>query len=185
MQLTSEELGKIGIFPNNRNVSPVYRQGWDKYFLDLAYKVSERSIDANTHHGCVLVRDKIPLIMGYNGFPPNSPDSIMPNTRNGGFKYLLINHSEENCIYLAARSGINIDGATAYISGRPCQMCAKRLVSCNITNWYIGNISHTESEVDNILFRFWVEKFGVNINQWCDRDNRFKRIYVNGLSFSE
>jgi dCMP deaminase len=49
------------------------RKDWDKYFMDIAFMVSERSTCPRLHVGAVLVNDKRIKATGYNGSPKGFP----------------------------------------------------------------------------------------------------------------
>ena len=56
------------------------RINWDQYFMSMAIL---RSSCHRLNVGCVLVRDKHVISMGYNGFLPNSKhESIVINKQN-------------------------------------------------------------------------------------------------------
>jgi dCMP deaminase len=65
-------------------------------------------------------------------------------------------HAEQNAVFFAAKNGININGATAYITHAPCLQCAKALVSSGIVRvvyekWYMdstGLIFLRECEIE-------------------------------------
>jgi dCMP deaminase len=92
---------------------------WDSYFLALAFLISERSHDEQTKHGCVIVdKDHHIIGTGYNGFPRNINEYMLPNVRP--LKYDWMIHSEANAIYNSTKKPIN---CTAYVTGKPCQNC--------------------------------------------------------------
>lgn len=159
--MTDNELEKIGIFSDNRNVVPFDREDWDQYWLGEAEKVSERSHDSQTKHGTVLVKDNRRLVSGYNGWPPGAPDDIIPNVRP--WKYDFVGHSEEAALIHAARKGISVEGATAYITGHPCHNCCRLLICAGIKKWIIGSRGYQASEKDLILRKFWIETFNVEV----------------------
>lgn len=141
------------------------RPSWDDYFLDLAISISKRSHDSQTQHGCLIVKDNRILSSGYNGFPSGSNDKIIPNIRKDNKKYPFINHAEISAIFNCAKNGISLDGSKIYITGKPCHNCAKALVSVGILDWVIGNKGHVSSEEEDLLYEFWVQEFGVKVNQ--------------------
>ena len=49
--------------------SPLVQGKWDVRFLRLAHEVAKWSKDPSTKVGCILVKDKKVISMGYNGFP--------------------------------------------------------------------------------------------------------------------
>ncbi|MEX0322831.1 MAG: cytidine/deoxycytidylate deaminase family protein [Puniceicoccaceae bacterium] len=82
--------------------------------------------------GCILVTagkqaNRI-IAAGYNGFLPGAPH--ISHVRDG--HELATVHAEQNAIADAARRGISLEGATAYISHFPCINCAKLLASAGI-----------------------------------------------------
>lgn len=104
------------------------RPSWDVYFLGLAQMASQRSPDGSTQHGCVLVRDKVPVITGFNGLPAEGDDSAYPQHRDPGVnKYVFYSHAEENAVALAAYKGRATRGCTAYVTGLPCVKCLRLL----------------------------------------------------------
>lgn len=125
------------------------RPDWDIYFLQLASQVAQRSCDPSTQHGCVLVIDKVPVMMGYNGLPAGTDDGAYPQTRPE--KYWFYCHSEENAVALAARRGVSTDGATAYVTGAPCVRCLRLLWQAGIrrvVHWASRGWTLDESEAE-------------------------------------
>ena len=45
----------------------IIRPGWDKYFMDLCFRVAQRTNCMKRAVGCVLVKDKRIVSTGYNG----------------------------------------------------------------------------------------------------------------------
>ena len=104
------------------------RLSWDEYFMSVAFLISARSSCKRLHVGCVLVKDNRIIATGYNGFLPNMPhQSIIRNGHEQGTV-----HAEQNAIADCARRGMNIEGATAYITHYPCLNCAKILSAAGI-----------------------------------------------------
>lgn len=44
-------------------------QRWDRFFIKITQDAAEMSKDRSTKVGAVIVRDKIVLSTGWNGFP--------------------------------------------------------------------------------------------------------------------
>lgn len=103
---------------------------WTDYFLGVAFLVSQRSKDAQTKHGCILV-DRFNRIVGcgYNSFARGMPDKDLPNTRPK--KYPLMLHAEKNAI-LNCTVDLRGAGATAYVTGHCCFPCAYDLWQAGI-----------------------------------------------------
>lgn len=161
--MTAEELAQIHITPENTYHAENIVPSWDDHWMSIAYQYAKRSHDAQTKHGCVIVRNNIPLSMGYNGAPSGAPDSIIPNIRQDGAKYPYYLHSELNAIINAAKKGISIDGAVIYVTGHPCAECCKLLCACNIHTWIIGDVGHVASPHDEVMKKFWKTIYKIDV----------------------
>lgn len=166
--LSAAELAAIGITEDNRFHVEHKVLDWDRYFYEIACLVAQRSHDADTQHGCLLVRGRNIVSAGYNGFPSGAPDHLLPNTRlndPSAMKLCFINHAEISAIFDAAKRGVSIQGCTAYITGPSCSDCCRALVSCGIVNWVIGPKSHKRTEQSFILSQFWKNVYNVNVKE--------------------
>lgn len=108
------------------------RPSWDEYFMSTALLMSSRSACERLHVGCVLVSggehsNRI-IAAGYNGFLPGIPHRS--RVRDGHEQATV--HAEQNAIADAARRGVPVQGATAYITHFPCINCAKILAAAGI-----------------------------------------------------
>jgi dCMP deaminase len=108
------------------------RPSWDEYFMATALLIASRSACGRLHVGCVLVsggehRHRI-VAAGYNGFLPGC--SHQSRLRDGHEQATV--HAEQNAIADAAKRGVSVVGATAYISHFPCVNCAKILAAAGI-----------------------------------------------------
>lgn len=108
------------------------RPSWDDYFMATALLMASRSACGRLHVGCVLVssgehRNRI-VAAGYNGFLPGTPHQS--RLRDGHEQATV--HAEQNAIADAARRGVSVAGATAYVSHFPCVNCAKVLAAAGV-----------------------------------------------------
>lgn len=108
------------------------RPSWDEYFMATAFLIASRSACGRLHVGAILVSagehpNRI-IAAGYNGFLPGSPH--LSRVRDGHEQGTV--HAEQNAIADAARRGISVQGATAYVTHFPCIQCAKILASAGI-----------------------------------------------------
>ncbi len=108
------------------------RPSWDEYFMATAFLIASRSACGRLHVGAVLVSagehpNRI-IAAGYNGFLPGSPH--LSRIREGHEQGTV--HAEQNAIADAARRGISVQGAVAYITHFPCIQCAKILAASGI-----------------------------------------------------
>ena len=118
------------------------RPSWDEYFLKLAMLASERATCPRMHCGCVLVKDKYVLSTGYNGSLPGLEHCEDVGCLIVDEHCVRTNHAEMNAIAQAARHGISINGATAYVTNMPCTTCAKALLAAGIARIVIFSDYH-------------------------------------------
>jgi len=121
----------------------ITRPDIDEYFLKIATVVAERSTCRRHHVGAVAVRDKHMLTTGYNGAPSGLKDclelgclrdelNIKSGTRHEICRGI---HAEQNVIIQAALHGVDLTGATIYVTHSPCVLCAKMLVNARIERY--------------------------------------------------
>lgn len=146
---------------------------WDRWFLDLAEHVSKKSKDRSTQVGCVIVgEDNEVLSVGYNNFPRGVNDDI-DERHERPMKYSYVEHAERNAVYNAARQGIKLNGARAYLSwgGFPCEHCTRALIQSGIKEIIVNNKpfpgkgtgTHYDTEV---VPKILLEEAGVNIRTY-------------------
>ena len=101
--------------------------------MDIASVIAERSHDAETKVGAVLINNNSGAIVatGYNGFVRGADDSILPTTRPDKYEYIL--HAEQNLIANSARHGISMDNCSLVCTLSPCKLCMRMLLNCGIT----------------------------------------------------
>lgn len=105
---------------------------WDQYFMTMAYLVATRSKDQSTTVGSVIVsQDNVVRATGYNSFVRGFEDE--PHHHERPLKYELIEHSERNAIYNAARVGTSLSGCRIYLPWMPCTDCARGIIQAGIT----------------------------------------------------
>ena len=107
---------------------------WDELFIIQAEVISQKSKDPSTKVGCVIVgSDNAVLSMGFNGFPRGIDETITERWERPE-KYNWVEHAERNAIYNAARHGINLSGARAYLNWepKPCADCTRALIQSGI-----------------------------------------------------
>jgi dCMP deaminase len=105
---------------------------WDRYFLNMASLVASRSKDISVQVGAVLVRDKVVLSTGYNGFPRGCNDNKVSRYSRPE-KYDWTVHAEENALLNAGRFGIASEGSTLYVTPMyPCAKCTRAMIQCGV-----------------------------------------------------
>lgn len=102
-------------------------------YMDMAEVIAERSHDAETKVGAVLINNTSGAIVatGYNGFVRGANDSILPTTRPDKYEYIL--HAEQNLIANSARHGISMDNCSLVCTLSPCKLCMRMLLNCGVT----------------------------------------------------
>lgn len=105
-----------------------------KSWMDIAETVAQRSHDAETKVGSILIKNSngAMIASGTNGYVRGAPDSELPNTRPD--KYVFILHSEQNLIYNCARLGISMEDCTLICTLSPCVSCMRGLWQSGITS---------------------------------------------------
>ena len=112
----------------------------DRVYMDMAYEEAERSKCIRNKVGCVFVLDGKVIAQGYNHVTGGVKDcalvgcirdkmNIPSGERREVCKAIC---AEQLAITEAARNGVELDGATAYITTFPCYICAKMLLSSGI-----------------------------------------------------
>jgi len=119
---------------------PDMRESWDLYFMRIAFLVRERSTCVHRKVGALIVKDNRILATGYNQPPSGFPhcdvigcirdDLGIPSGSNQEICYAL--HAEQNAIVQAAKFGISTDGATMYVTHKPCSLCARLIINAGI-----------------------------------------------------
>ncbi len=121
--------------------TPAKRPSWDEYFMTLARTAATRSTCDRLAVGCILVRDRNPLATGYNGAARGMPHCA---TNDHGRRpedppgCRQVVHAEVNAVAIAARTGVGIEGATAYVTHRPCFGCYSVLVNAGVVEVVYG-----------------------------------------------
>ena len=108
---------------------------WSEYFMQTAELASVRSPCERLKVGCVLVKNNRLISMGYNGFLSGSEHKSI--IRDNHEQATI--HAEINAITDAAKRGVSIDGAEAYITHYPCLNCFKALASSGVKKIYYKN----------------------------------------------
>ncbi len=117
------------------------RPSWDEYFMKLANEVATRTTCLRRGVGALIVKERRILATGYNGVPTGLRHcDVTGRLRQqlgvpSGQRHEICRglHAEQNALLQAARYGINIEGASIYITTQPCVVCAKMLINAGIS----------------------------------------------------
>lgn len=117
------------------------RQSWDEYFMSIAHLVKTRSTCLRRQVGAVAVTPEHRILgTGYNGPLPGVAhcDEVgclrqQMNVPSGQRQEICrAQHAEANICNFAARCGTALEGATIYVTDRPCTTCVKAMVTSGI-----------------------------------------------------
>jgi len=127
------------VFFNNAMTYLNRGQSWHQYFISVASTVSTRSKDPSTQVGAVIVKDKVIISTGFNGFARGENDSkIEFCSRDEKLKHTI--HAEDNAIFNAARYGMKTMDTDIYITMHPCHKCTRGIIQAGIKRVFIRNI---------------------------------------------
>jgi dCMP deaminase len=109
------------------------RPSKNQNYMDIATIIAQRSHDAETKVGAVLVNNSSGAIIatGFNGFVRGADDAILPNTRPDKYEYIV--HAEQNLICNSAKHGISMNNCSLICTLSPCKLCMRMLLNCGIT----------------------------------------------------
>lgn len=134
------------------------RPSWDAYFLDLAARAALRSTCPRAMVGCILTIDKRIVATGFNGAISGDAHCTDAGCRIVNGHCVNTVHAEANAIADAARRGVAVDGATAYVTHAPCLRCAQWLLSAGIVRVvYVrsyddgDNMTYLAAHADRVL----------------------------------
>jgi len=143
------------------------RPDWDIYFMTLCFVVSQRSLDPDTKHGCVVVNeDNTILSVGYNSPPRGCNDSAVPLTRPS--KYAIFIHSENAAILNAAREGVRLKGSIFYITGHPCEKCVREMLNVGAKEVIFGPVGSAcvTEETKSIISNMTIGRLGFKMTEF-------------------
>ena len=127
------------------------RPSWDEYFIATAILIASRSSCERLNVGCVIVsggehKNRI-IAAGYNGFLAGAAHKSCVRDNHE----MATVHAEQNAISDAARRGVSVSGATAYVTHFPCINCAKILASAGVKTIKYRHDYHNDELVFDIL----------------------------------
>lgn len=144
-----------------------YVEDWDEIFMRSVYNIASKSKDPKTKIGAILVRDNIPVIQCFNGFPRKIKD-LPERYNNRALKRKMVAHAEGNTIKLSARLGKSTDNTVCYTQGIPCSNCTIDLIQGGISEIVIHkqwpNLTHSQEWTDSIsLSKDMLAEAGINV----------------------
>ncbi len=145
---------------------------WDEYFYRDTEKVARKAKDPSRKTGAIAVRDNIPLMTGFCGFPRRVNDRI-PERYERSVKNLYTVHAEANIVALAAHEGVRLKGATLYSNLHPCIVCANLIIQAGFVRVVCKKLP--ENPIRNEIYRFDLARevmleAGIEITEVADED---------------
>lgn len=119
--------------------------------MGLCDEVASWSEDRDFHVGCVIVGPEGREIRttGYNGLPRGvSAEDDRRFDRASGEKFFWFEHAERNAVYNAVRSGVSLEGCTAYVNRFPCADCGRALIQSGIVRLVAPPIPEADGALD-------------------------------------
>lgn len=106
----------------------------NSYMMALAVAAATRATCDRLRVGCVIGREGYVLSTGYNGSLPGRPHCTDVGCAVVENHCVRTVHAEQNAVCHAAKRGISLDGATAWVTHKPCWLCARLLISAGVTH---------------------------------------------------
>jgi len=130
---------------------------WDDYFMNVAILAALRSKDPSTQVGaCIVNRDNVIVGVGYNGFPTNISDDLLPWNRDGvdnmgaditlDTKYPYVCHAQMNAILNRTPGAEKAKDCRIFTTLFPCSECCKLIIQSKITKVIYCCDKHGEKE---------------------------------------
>ncbi len=124
---------------------PDGRGSWQKYFMDIAHLVAERSTCLRRKVGAVAVLERRILATGYNGAPSGTRHCAQIGCLReelgipSGQRHEICRgvHAEQNVIIQAAVNSASLRGAELFCTTFPCFICSKMLINCGIRKIWV------------------------------------------------
>lgn len=106
-----------------------------QYFMDVALRTAELSYARRLKVGAVAVRSRRIIACGYNGTPPGEDNNCEYELDTGELVTKEnVRHAEDNLIQFAASNGIDLTGCTLYVTNKPCEKCADKIIAAGFSS---------------------------------------------------
>jgi len=122
--------------------------------MKTAQLASVRSPCERLQVGCVLVKNNRLISMGYNGFLSGTDHVSI--VRDNHEQATI--HAEINAVTDAAKRGVSIDGAEAYVTHYPCLNCFKALASSGVKKIYYNTDYKNDPVVKELGYEIDLKK---------------------------
>ena len=105
----------------------------DRYFMGVAKLTSQLSHARRTKVGAVMTKDNRIISIGYNGTPHTFDNNCEDTLQDGSLvtKNIVV-HAEMNALCFCAKTEIESEGSTIYLTLSPCANCALAMIQSGI-----------------------------------------------------
>lgn len=122
--------------------NPESRPTVDEYFMNLARVAATRATCLRKKVGAIIMEDKQTVTTGYNGSEPGEPHCI-----DAGVGCLMEDghcvrtiHAEDNALRQAKKRGLNVVGASIYVTASPCFDCFQLIAEAGLKRIVFGEL---------------------------------------------
>ena len=123
----------------------IKQQKHDKFYLDIALRVSEMSDAIRNKVGCVIVKNHNIISYGWNGMPKGFDNNCEDEVNGKLITKKEVLHSELNAISKLVKSNQSSENSTLYLTLSPCLECSKLIIQSSITRVvYINEYRKTD-----------------------------------------
>ena len=135
---------------------------FDREMINEAQKEADKSSDWWRRIGAIAVKDKKVILTGYNRhLPTDISMDVYGDPRSSfdagvSFELSTAIHGEANLVAKAAKTGINLDGASLYVTTFPCPVCAKLVAEAGFKKVYYAK-GYSLLDAENLLKSYGIE----------------------------
>ena len=156
------------------------RMSKDKYYLNIADAVLDRSTCLRRKYGAIIVKNDEILSTGYNGMPKGCSDDEYPWERDGEqTKYPYVVHAELNAVLNA--NGRDLRGSRLYVALFPCNECAKAIIQSGVKEVYYLSDKYADS-LSTLASKRMMDSAGV---KYIQLRTRLKEIVLDFIPEEE
>lgn len=136
----------------------------DNYFMGVAKLTAQLSHARRTKVGAVMTKDNRIISVGYNGTVRGDDNNCEDELPDGSLvtKNTVV-HAEMNALCFCAKTEIESDGATIYLTLSPCANCALAMIQSGIKR-----VVYLEQYRDLSGIKI-LEQAGVEVEKFTDK----------------
>jgi dCMP deaminase len=133
-------------------------------FMDTALRWAQESYCKRLQVGCIIVKDKRIISIGYNGMPDGWENCCEVEVDGMLKSRPEVLHAEANAIAKLAKTTGGAEGSSLFCSHAPCLPCAKLIYQAGIKEVYYHEIRKRDQHANECGMNF-LEKCGVRLEQ--------------------